>query len=119
MLEALYNLVYTEIDDLEPKNEALVVLGEQEAGTRHLRGSRLSIPTSLTPFFQEYDLAQLDLDHSAGTIIPRVLEFGDKEEIRWLFSIYPRQDISDWVHRWGGFALREPHRTFWLLFLGI
>ena len=78
-----------------------------------------TIPHSLAPFFQEYDLAQLDLDRSRFTIIERILQFGDRQEIRWLFTVYPKQAIIDWISRWGEEALPEPHRTFWKLVLEI
>ena len=45
------------------------------------------LPLSLAPFFQEYDLAKLDLHRSAGTIIERVLQYGSRAEIRWLFQV--------------------------------
>ena len=79
----------------------------------------ISIPLSLAPFFQEYDLAQLDLERSRFTIIERVLQFGDRQEIRWLFTVYPKQAIKDWVSRWGDEALPEPHCTFWKLVLDL
>ena len=78
-----------------------------------------TIPNSLAPFFQEYDLAQLDLEHSRFTIIERVLQFGNRQEIRWLFSVYPKQAIIDWVSCWGEEVLPEPHCTFWKLVLDI
>ena len=77
------------------------------------------IPSSLAPFFQEYDLSKLDLERSAGTIIERTLQFGNREEIRWLFHTYPQRRIRDWVARWGKVALPEPHRTFWTLILDL
>jgi len=61
----------------------------------------MRIPLLLAPFFQEYDLAQLDLARSRFTIIERVLQFGDRQEIRWLFTVYPKQEIKEWVSRWG------------------
>lgn len=77
------------------------------------------IPASLAPFFQEYDLEQLTLERSAWTIIERTLQFGNRQEIRWLFAQYPRQRIRDWVRQWGEMALPEPHLTFWRLVLDI
>lgn len=77
------------------------------------------IPASLAPFFQEYTLEQLDLERSANTIIERTLQFGDREEIRWLFHSYSRRKIRDWVQRWGQAALPEPHLTFWRLVLDL
>ena len=77
------------------------------------------IPASLAPFFQEYDLEQLDRERSAHTIIERTLIFGNRAEIRWLFSFYSFEKIRDWVQRWGAMALNEPHRSFWRLVLGV
>jgi hypothetical protein len=77
------------------------------------------IPISLAPFFQEYDLTQLDVQRSIHTIIERVLQFGNRAEIRWLFSIYTPQHVADWVQRWGKEALPEPHLTFWKLVLDL
>lgn len=78
-----------------------------------------SIPPSLAPFFQEYDLAQLDLERSAATIIERSLQFGNRAEIRWLFSYYSKEQIRGWIHRWGDDALPEPHLTFWQMVLDL
>ncbi|MBU0511142.1 MAG: hypothetical protein KJ638_05500 [Chloroflexi bacterium] len=77
------------------------------------------VPQSLAPFFQEYDLAQFDLQRSAATIIERVLQYGNRAEIRWLFQVYPRERIKAWVRRWGAYALPEPHLTFWKLVLAL
>jgi Family of unknown function (DUF6922) len=78
-----------------------------------------AIPSSLSPFFQEYELEALTLEGSAATIIERTLQFGNREEIRWLFSYYSRQRIRDWVQQWGNLALPEPHLTFWRLILDL
>jgi hypothetical protein len=77
------------------------------------------IPSSLAPFFQEYDLNKLDLERSAGTIIERTLQYGNRDEIHWLFQTYQQQRIRDWVSKWGKVALPEPHRTFWILVLDL
>jgi hypothetical protein len=77
------------------------------------------IPRSLAPFFQEYDLDDLDPDRAAATVIERTLRYGDRAELRWLFSRYPEATIADWVRRWGRFGLPAPHLAFWRLFLGL
>jgi hypothetical protein len=79
--------------------------------------SPFRIPASLYPFFQEYDPAQFELERSAGTIIERVLQYGNRNEIRWLFSTYSQQQVADWVQQWGSYGLPEPHLTFWRLVL--
>ena len=77
------------------------------------------LPQSLKPFFQEYDMTQLDVQRSAATIIERVLIFGDRSEIGWLFQVYPNKKIKNWVRLWGNYGLPEPHLTFWKLVLGL
>ncbi len=78
-----------------------------------------SIPSSLAPFFQEYSLDQLDLRDAANTIIERTLRFGNRAELRWLFTCYSREEITDWVRKWGHYGLPEPHLTFWRFVLDI
>ena len=72
-----------------------------------------SIPTSLAPFFQEYRLEDLSLIRSEHTIIERTLRFGNREEIRWLFSCYSRERIIQWVEQHGPRCLPKPHLIFW------
>ena len=75
------------------------------------------VPLSLAPFFQEYDLSKLIPERDAHTIIERVLQFGNRAEIKWLFSVYSKDTISTWVRRWASQVLPEPDRTFWQLVL--
>ena len=77
------------------------------------------ISSSLAPFFQEYDLAQLDVEWSAATIIERALRFGNREELRWLFRRYPRAMITNWFKEWGHFVLPKSHLAFWRLVLDL
>jgi hypothetical protein len=72
-----------------------------------------SIPRSLAPFFQEYDIAKLVPENDSHTIIERVLQFGNRAELRWLFSVYPETEISNWVRLFGSDKLPQPHRSFW------
>jgi len=76
-----------------------------------------TIPPSLAPFFQEYDIARLNPETDSFTIIERTLQFGNRSELRWLFRIYSRKQITDWVRRFGKDRLPQPHRTFWQIIL--
>lgn len=78
-----------------------------------------SIPFSLTPFFQEYDITKLTTEKDAHTIIERVLQFGNRAEIHWLFQTYSNAKIKEWVNRWSKDKLPEPHRTFWRIVLEV
>ena len=78
-----------------------------------------TIPSTLAPFFQEYELTQLDPQQDSATIIERTLQFGNRVELRWLFAQYPRAQIADWVRRFGKDRLPNPQRAFWQLVLEI
>lgn len=78
-----------------------------------------SIPSTLAPFFQEYNLENLRIQQDSSTIIERTLRFGTRSELRWLFSTYSLEQVSRWVQQWGRFGLPEPHLSFWKLVLDI
>ena len=78
-----------------------------------------SIPASLTPFFQEYNIEKLSPEKDSHTIIERVLQFGNRAELRWLFSVYSKEQVTEWVRQFGTEKLPQPHRTFWQVVLDI
>lgn len=68
------------------------------------------MPRTLIAYFQEYDFAQIDPTQHADLILERVLAYGDRSELRWLFRRYDREQIIDWVVRLG--ARRLPWRRY-------
>ena len=77
------------------------------------------VPLSLAPFFQEYDIASINPETDSFTIIERTLQFGNREELRWLFETYSREQITSWVRHFGKDRLPQPHRRFWEIILDI
>lgn len=68
------------------------------------------IPRSLAPCFQEYDLEALDPAQHADLIIERVLAYGDRRELCWLFDRCGRDPLCKWVRASG--ARRLPWRRY-------
>jgi hypothetical protein len=79
----------------------------------------MTIPSTLAPFFQEYDLASLDPQTAAALIFERTLQYGDRAELHWLFVQYTRIQIRDWVRHFGKERLPQPHLNFWQIVLEI
>jgi hypothetical protein len=77
------------------------------------------IPTSLRPFFQEYELEKLDPERSAFTVIERTLAWGNIEELRWLFARYGNAPIANWVNKAGWHCLPKRRFKFWLNYFEI
>ena len=78
-----------------------------------------AIPISLKPFFQEYDISKLTSENDSHTIIERVLQFGNRVEIKWLFRTYSNQMVIDWIKEFGKDKLPQPHLNFWQIVLEI
>ncbi|MDP2778585.1 MAG: hypothetical protein Q8O48_13175, partial [Anaerolineales bacterium] len=70
----------------------------------------LPIPHTLAPFFQEYEFSKLSPQKDSHTIIERTLQFGNRSEIRWLFTVYSREQITAWIRQFGKDKLPQPHR---------
>jgi hypothetical protein len=77
------------------------------------------IPARLHPYFNEYNPARLDLERDANLIIQRTLEYGNWEEVRWLFRGYGRRRISAYVRRYGARGLSRVTFNYWRRLLGI
>jgi hypothetical protein len=78
-----------------------------------------TIPATLVPFFQEYDLEKLDLNSAAPLIIERTLQYGNRAEIHWLFTQYSRAQITNWFKKYAEERLPNPHNAFWRIILEI
>lgn len=77
------------------------------------------IPAGLKPYFQEYDIARLDIASDANLIIQRVLEFGTWDEIRWLFATYRSKRIRMFLRGYGERGLKPVTFNYWRKLLGI
>jgi hypothetical protein len=83
------------------------------------RVSTSRIPVGLKPYFQEYNLARLNIDNDANIIIQRTLEFGTWDEIRWLFETYRSKRIRLFVREHGERLLKPVTFNYWRKLLGI
>jgi len=77
------------------------------------------IPSGLAPYFQEYDLAALDLQDDADLILQRTLEYGTWDEVRWLFSVYGAPRVRRFVREHGERWLSKVAFNYWRKLLGI
>ena len=78
-----------------------------------------NIPTGLYPHFQEYDVASLDLKRDANLIIQRTLEYGNWEEVRWLFQMYGSKRVRLFLRQRGERWLRPVVFQYWRKMLRI
>jgi hypothetical protein len=78
-----------------------------------------AIPLSAAPFFQEYRFEELDADLDRGLVIERILAFGDRQELRWLFQRYNMEEIRQWIMRQGASRLLHKRYNFFCVVLDL
>ncbi len=65
----------------------------------------MTLPKRLQSSLWSYDLSSLKTKRDAGLIIRQVLNYGEPEDIKWLFKTYSPEDIKS--------VLIHPARGMW------
>ncbi len=83
------------------------------------KASSTNLPPGLKPYFQEYDVAALDINRDANLIIQRTLEFGTWEEVRWIFNALGDKRIRLFLRQYGERWLKPVTFNYWRKLLHI
>ncbi|HTM45454.1 MAG TPA: hypothetical protein VL137_10890 [Polyangiaceae bacterium] len=78
----------------------------------------MALPETLQWLFWEFEPAALDVQRHADQIIPRVLEKGRLEDVRWLIATYSLDRIHTFLRQVGHPELSKKTLTFWRCVLG-
>ena len=81
--------------------------------------SDAALPSSARRLLPHYDGSALASPGAASTLIARLLEDGDREDLRWLFTTHAEPAIAAWLAARGGRALSRRSRAYWSRVLGI
>jgi len=68
--------------------------------------------------FWDTDLKNIDVKKNARYIIERILEYGEPNEVRWLFKTYPKSKIKKVILQKRS-CLSRKSAAFWADFLGL
>ena len=63
------------------------------------------VPRKLQSVLWSYDVRRLDLEANKELIIQQVLNYGDWEDLRWLYQTYSEGQIKE--------VVRHPRRGIW------
>lgn len=72
-----------------------------------------SIPKRLRWVFWDVDATRLDPERDANFILPRILEFGGIEEVRWAISTYGLEEIHRFLRDVGHPEISARTLQFW------
>lgn len=78
----------------------------------------MTIPAAAARHFAHEELESLRPPSGRGLLIGRLLEDGDGEDLRGLFSEFPEPEIAAWLARRGARKLSRRSRAFWTHVLG-
>lgn len=67
--------------------------------------TKSEIPSSTASFFQEYAFDDLDAQRHQRLVMERILAFGNRQEIRWVFANYGRPAVEEWLQEDGCYML--------------
>lgn len=65
----------------------------------------------LKPIFWDLDAEKLDIKKNAHSIIERVLEWGDSEQVHWMMKTYSKEEIIERVK--ASRQLSQKSANFW------
>ncbi len=71
------------------------------------------IPPTTRSFFQEYAFDKLDPTQHRELIIERLLAYGNRAEIRWLYQNYGKEQLRNWVSEMGVRRLPRLRYNLW------
>jgi len=77
------------------------------------------VPGRLKPLFWDVPLSSLAIDRHRDFILARVLEFGDREAVRWVLRTYPRPLLTVFLRGRGADLLTRRAWHFWTSQVGV
>jgi hypothetical protein len=79
----------------------------------------VSLPEAARRLFPNQLSDRLSTDRFESTILERLLEDGDRDDLRWLTSEIPEERLIGWLRERGDRQLSDRSRAFWSLLLGV
>ena len=77
------------------------------------------IPVTTAPFFQEYSFSELNPETHAILVIERLLAYGNRVEVRWLFDTYGKARLRSWLTEMGSRRLPRRRYHLWCVLLDV
>ena len=72
-----------------------------------------SLPLPIRRLFPHHDLSLVVAPESRSFLIAKLLEEGDREDLRWLIDRVGEEKLKVWLEKKGGRALSRRSRLFW------
>lgn len=78
-----------------------------------------TIPHFIKPYFWSYNTDELDIVAHKDRIITNILNFGNKEAVTWLFSVYSKVEIKAVIEHPRSGEWNKKSISFWTLMFNV
>jgi len=75
------------------------------------------LPLSLKKYFWDVKFEDIDLDKRRVYILKRILEYGDKEAVHWMWKNFKKSEIKYALTNFRGYSQKSAN--FWAFILGV
>lgn len=79
----------------------------------------MSLPDAARRLLPHVAADDLSVERAEGAILERLLEDGDRADLRWLTSAVSEQRLAGWVSERGSRQLSDRSRAFWSVVLDL
>lgn len=79
----------------------------------------MSLPDAARRLFPHLSPDELSVEGTEAAILERLLEDGDRADLRWLASVLPEERWVAWLNERGARQLSDRSRAFWSLVLDL
>ena len=78
-----------------------------------LKNKGCKLPKSFRGYFWDCDFASLNMDEYHDFILGRLLQYGGRDALVWIFHNFGQKDIIAYLKKREGTALDRKSRLFW------
>jgi len=75
------------------------------------------LPLMLKKYFWDVEFGKIGLDKSRVYVLKRIMEYGDKKAIHWMWRNFKKEEIKNALHNFRDFSLKTAN--FWAFILNI
>ena len=75
------------------------------------------LPQFLEKYFWDVEFEKIDFNKRKVYILKRILEYGDREAVRWMWKNFKKEEIKNALCNFRGYSQKSAN--FWALILGV
>jgi len=75
------------------------------------------LPEFLKEYFWDVEFEKIDLEKRRVYVLRRILDYGDKKALSWMWKNFSEEDIKNILYNYRGLSLKSAN--FWAVIVGV